>query len=372
VVQDLTGSRSDWLGSRASRAWRAAVIAAAGLAGFAPISPSIVESLYSNLAYPRIQQTLTPLSNRVPISLFDVFLLTVVVWWCWQLGRDVLARRPIRWVRVLSAVAIRTATAVAALYLVFLVLWGLNYRREPLIEKLRFEPSGISSARARDLARESVNRLNALHDPAHAAGWKTDRSVDRTLADAFTRTLSELGTVDPAIPGVPKNTLLNWYFRRAGVAGMTDPYFLETLVSSDLLEFERPAVVAHEWSHLAGIADEGEANLVGWLTCLRGTPPHQYSGWLFLYGELEHALRGLGADDPARGLLAGPRRDLQAIRDRLFRQVNPRVSAAGWRLYDGYLKANRVDQGAASYAEVVRLVLGIRFENDWVPVRARR
>jgi hypothetical protein len=43
---------------------------------------------------------------------------------------------------------------------------------------------------------------------------------------------------------------------------MTDPFFLETLVASDVLPFERPFLVAHEWSHLAGIADEGEANFV--------------------------------------------------------------------------------------------------------------
>jgi len=56
----------------------------------------------------------------------------------------------------------------------------------------------------------------------------------------------------------------------------------------------------------------------------------------------------------------GPRADLQAIRDRFAREVNPRVSTAGWRVYDSYLKANRVEAGAASYAEVVRLVLGVR------------
>jgi len=59
---------------------------------------------------------------------------------------------------------------------------------------------------------------------------------------------------------------------------MTDPYFLETLIASDLLPFERSFVAAHEWSHLAGIADEGEANLAGWLTCLRGGVPHSIAG----------------------------------------------------------------------------------------------
>jgi len=44
------------------------------------------------------------------------------------------------------------------------------------------------------------------------------------------------------------------------------------------------------------------------------------------------------------------------------------VSAAGWRVYDRYLKANRVAAGAASYGEVVRLVLGVRFGTDWTPM----
>jgi hypothetical protein len=31
-----------------------------------------------------------------------------------------------------------------------------------------------------------------------------------------------------------------------------------------------------------------------------------------------------------------------------------------WRVYDRYLKANRIEEGAASYAQVVRLLLGTR------------
>jgi hypothetical protein len=65
----------------------------------------------------------------------------------------------------------------------------------------------------------------------------------------------------------------------------------------------------------------------------------------------------------------GPREDLQAIRDRFARNVSPRVSAVGWKVYDSYLKANRVESGAASYAEVVRLILGVRFTGAWTPLR---
>ena len=43
---------------------------------------------------------------------------------------------------------------------------------------------------------------------------------------------------------------------------------------------------------------------------------------------------------------------------RLARDVRPQVSAAGWQVYDTYLKANHVEAGAESYEQVVRLVLG--------------
>jgi hypothetical protein len=36
-------------------------------------------------------------------------------------------------------------------------------------------------------------------------------------------------------------------------------------------------------------------------------------------------------------------------------------------VYDRYLKANQVESGAASYGEVVRLVLGTKMGPGWVP-----
>ena len=73
--------------------------------------------------------------------------------------------------------------------------------------------------------------------------------------------------------------------------------------------------------------------------------------------------------DIAGRLAAGPRADRRAIADRVRRHLNPRVSAVGWRVYDRYLKANRVEAGAASYADVVRLALGVGYGPGWTPLR---
>ena len=347
--------------------WRAALFVVAIAAAVLPIPRAIVERIYSIEFFPVLQAGATTFSNVVPFAFFDVLVLVVLAWWLWQTVRDLSAGRRKSWGSALLRIGVRTATIAAIAYLGFLLTWGLNYRRVRLAEKLPFDATRVSGDAAVALADQTVTLVNALYEPAHAGGWTTPWTVDPTLAEAVARVQRELGSAARAVPGRPKHTLLDWYFRSAGVAGMTDPYFLETLVASDLLPFERPFVVAHEWSHLAGIADEGEANFAGWLTCMRGTPPHQYSGWLFLYSEVTAALDAPHAKVAAAKLANGPRDDLRAIRDRLLQHVSPRVSAAGWRVYDQYLKANKIDEGAASYAEVVRLILGTTFADEWAP-----
>ena len=42
------------------------------------------------------------------------------------------------------------------------------------------------------------------------------------------------------------------FFTWTGVDGMINPLALESIVHPDLLPFERPFVLAHEWAHLAG------------------------------------------------------------------------------------------------------------------------
>jgi hypothetical protein len=346
--------------------WRPALVAAAIGAAFVRLPPALVERLYSAHVYAGTQPLLTSLSNLAPFALFDLLVPGVVVSWIALGARDLVQVKGR--LRALALIVWRGIVWSAALYLVFLLIWGLNYRRVRLADALAVDAARVTPLSVKDAAMFAADRMNALHAQAHAAGWPAADAIDPDLAQALERAATDTGRTRAIVPGRPKRTIFDWYFRRAAVDGMTDPFFLEILVSSELLPFERPFVVAHEWSHLAGIADEGEANFVGWLACLRASPPAQYSGWLFLYGELLRAANRADRAAIDATLGAGPRADLTAIRDRIARQVSPRVSAVGWRVYDSYLKANRVEAGAASYGEVVRLALGARLASGWQPL----
>ena len=101
--------------------------------------------------------------------------------------------------------------------------------------------------------------------------WPELTEMPAELGPAFLRAQRDLALPWTARTGRPKRTLFNFYFTRVSIDGMTGPFFLETLTNGTLLPYERAATVAHEWSHLAGYADESEANFVGWLVCMRGT-----------------------------------------------------------------------------------------------------
>ena len=317
--------------------------------------------------YLRIQRIVTSTSNLVPFALFDVLLIATVAGWLIAFGVD-LARDRGAWMRMAVRLVGRTVVWAAGFYLAFLLIWGLNYRRVGLADKLQFDAHAVSAEGAATLATTAVNELNALYDRAHASGWFALTAINPSLAASFERSQHELGALTTAVAGRPKTTLLDPYFRRAGVAGMTDPYFPRDDGGAG------PAAVRAVLCRRSRVGASGRlrGGIRGQLRrvaqCLRGSTGDRYSGWLFLYAELSRAVRPADRAALSARLAPGPRADLKAIADRLRRQVSPAVSAAGWQVYDRYLKANRVEAGAASYAEVVRLALGARFGPEWTPM----
>ena len=351
------------------RAVEIITVLVAGVFAIAPLPPLLVESAFSTGVYPLIQHVVTPATNLSPVAVFDLLLVAGVVGVVWSLVGAIRRARRERRARPVFAALWHLLAAAAVVYLVFLAVWGLNYRRLRMSDRLTLASDAPGREAVMNLGRESVRQLNALHDTAHKTGWPGSEWRDDRLRSAFHDVQSMLTDGPLAEPGRLKWTVLGPYFRWTSVDGMVDPFALEVLANPDLLPFERVFVATHEWAHLAGFADESEANFVGWLTCLRADEAAQYSGWLYLYWQISGEVAPQDRTELANALADGPRRDVAAIVDRLRRGQLPMLRNASWVIYDKYLRANRVEEGIRSYGDVVTLILRARFEDGWTPVR---
>jgi hypothetical protein len=333
--------------------------AAALAAAVVPLPRHAIEQWYSLGVYPYIQNALTSLSNLIPVALLDIAVLCGLASWTFLIGR----RFRTFGVRAgMKAAVVSLVAIVSIVYLGFLVLWGLNYRRVPLEAKLAYDPARVtldSTFRLGEIAVEQVNLLEPAKTP------HSPYSREATMP-AFADAQRKLGARWTARTAMPKRSAVSWYLRYAGVDGMVDPLFLEIILNPDVLPVEQPFTLAHEWAHLAGYADESDANFVAWLTCIRADSAAQYSGWLEAYRYADAALPRERRRELQRRLSPAVVADLRAISARLGR-ANPVVSGFARNVYDTYLRAQGVDEGLASYSAMLRLMVGTSFDKGWVP-----
>jgi hypothetical protein len=368
----MTLGRSLKKSKRRATIWTAlkvGVLVVAVALALIPLPAGWVERFYSRGIYPWVQSWLTPLTNRISFSVGDVLLIALAlafpIWWIIRI-KSARGRRS----RAVASLFLKSLVAIAIIYLAFLVLWGFNYQRLPLMAKLDYDEARLTEDARYGLLRTTIERLNTDSESAHSLEWPSEERWRSQLLDGFNRIVIELGNRRGIAPAVPKTSLADVLLGKTGVGGFTNPFGLEVILNSDLLPIERPFTVAHEWAHLAGFADEAEANFIALLACGSSeTPAIRYSAWLALFPYLQLHERPARPEDRRPHLAPEVIADLHAIAERASRRMSPKMSEVQGRVYDGFLKANRVQAGIGSYGLFVRLMLGTRFETEWVPAR---
>ena len=319
-----------------------------------------IERSYANGAYPRWEYVAFVITHPLPWSLGDLAALAGVAAIAWQIV--FFARRRRRRAAHLGALILNCAAIAGAYALWFELSWGWNYARAPLETRVAFDASRVTPLHAAALRRHAMAEMNALAAAAHA---RAASPLDLTaLRAAWLPTVRRAGDDWAPLVGAAKPTVADPFMLATGTSGFINPLTLNVALASDLLWFERPFDLAHEWSHDAAYAREDEANYLAILTCLRSPDPAvRYSGWfeLFLYLPQRRYAR--------REFVSLVWQDFAAMRKRNARHINVMLAHWSWRTYNVYLKSNRIASGIANYDEVTRLMLGVPLDSQALPVR---
>ena len=335
-------------------------IVAAVVVQFAQPSGPWIEKHYSTGIYPAIDRFVRALTNPLPFCLGDVLFAIAVVWLArfWIVS---ILRAPGARIRAVGLALVRTFAVACGIYVWFEISWGYNYARIPLAEKVIVHDDRTDEDSVATFADRVTDRLSQLADAAHRERIDGDAFAYR-LVPTFEATIRRLGSHDAVAPPRVKPTLFQPMMQLSASNGFTDPWTHEVNLDATASPYERPAIYAHEWAHIAGFADESEANFISVIACTTSRDPLlAYSGWILVWFNLPgdvHVSHRMGrtAYD-----------DIMAIRAHYLKNVNTQVERVQRVAYDRYLKSNHVKAGYASYRLFIRWMTGADFDAAGLP-----
>ena len=329
-----------------------------------PVSEGALR-VYDSLIYYPFQALRDVLFGFIPFSMGDIFYVLAGGYLVWLF---------VKWIRFLirfrtkklelAASLFNTFNGILGAYLFFILGWGANYSKQPL-------PKEWGLDGAKDTIRLSVydsvlvselNRLAPAYKPYTIAEVNhRSQSLYRNLTDTKLRRFG-LNV---------KTSMFTWFLDRMSTEGYYNPFTGEGQVSATLPDFMLPFVICHEMAHQAGIAAEGDANLMAYaITTASGDASFKYSAMFNIW---QYVDRRLYRKDSARAksfqdqLNPLTKRHI-AIMDSLSNMADNEFNAISMDMYDDYLKMQQQKEGIRSYGNIIKSAWLLEKKRSQAPI----
>ncbi|MFZ4986122.1 MAG: DUF3810 family protein [Blastocatellia bacterium] len=353
--------------------WRAikTLLIALGIQTIAGLSPTAIDSYYSRKLYLFIPWLLAKLNRMAGFSFSEIFFLLLVgvflLWGLWSALKAFRGQTPI--LDSLKVIVLYAIWTASVLFVIFKLMWGLNYQRLPLAEGAGFEDRYAKTEELNQIGLAIVNGIRNNFTPLPGSGSNAGGGAAATgtaevalsaenerlrilefskVIDHSFLTLDLFNELDGWDFGPPKLLWSSPMIRLLGVRSFYLPFTGEVSVQGGLATIDLPFAIARAKAYQRGFAREDEANFVAYLVCINAVDQVvRYSGYLHGAKVLE-VLERSGIGSYLDSLGEGPRR-----------HISQRQAGADWMLgsltrsiVDGifnlHLRVNRVVQGTKS------------------------
>ena len=348
--------------------------------------------IYTTRIYPIIGSLLSPISGLFPFAVGDIFIALSIVWvifypiyeikWRKQLAKRFFFLAAKRGCYPKKKVVFgRVAEYLLWVYAWFYIAWGLNYSQPNIYCRTGMKPVEVSEAKFREFAYRYADSINYLSEERRVKSEETafddqresqfngmvDDGLKNRVRDAVLKSYNEIGAkegINAPFNQHPhaKTMLFTPLSSMSGVTGSMGPFFCEFTLNGDIRPHDYPAIYAHEFAHLLGIANEGEANFYSYIVCTASSDKAvKFSGYYHIFF---HVLRNvfdiLGEKEGEKFLKYIRPEIIQLARSDRQYWISKRckvLDAAQDFIFDLYLRGNHVAEGRKSYSGVVGLIL---------------
>ncbi|MBY0481182.1 MAG: DUF3810 domain-containing protein [Chitinophagaceae bacterium] len=333
-----------------------------------------VEEYYSLEWYPAIANTLRIITRNLPFSIGDILGLLFVISLIVRLSRWVWHGVETEFtLHYIGAGLLSFARKVLWIFIVFNLIWGLNYSRMGIAYQLNLEPEPYQKDAVVRLTNELMDSLNASRRQIKdtALPFQEFNDISKEAYQSYQSASMTYHFLNYRNRSV-KQSMFSGVGDLIGFIGYFNPFTGEAQIRSDIPRIMVPYITCHEMAHQLGYASESEASFVGYLAASTSKDPYfKYSLYLelFSYAQNEELLL-YSKEKDAKGfdsvikfnrnyLDTLVKKDRIAIRQ-FFQKRKNKISPAFDSIYDQYLKINKQTKGIQSYDDVLGWLMAYR------------
>ena len=324
-----------------------------------------VERSYSLKIFPEVARLLRITFGSLPFSIGDIlygalfFLLIVGILKFFR--NNIFRRQRNTGSNNIKSWVINVLMIGSSLYIIFNILWGINYNRIGIAGQLglKSEKYTIEELKAiNELLAEKINESKRALLQSTKEN-PTDMQLFQMTANAYENIAGKYPFLNYKYPSM-KSSMWSSIGNYTGFLGYYNPFTGEAQVNTTVPAFTQPFTACHETAHQLGYAKEDEANFVGYLAAASSKDTiFHYSVYADLFSYANRTL--YFADSTAakafrKILLPDVIEDFKA-RNKFNKEHTSFAEPVFKWLYGIFLQGNKQPMGILSYDEVTGFII---------------
>ena len=292
-------------------------------------NPSFIDDYYVRIIFNNLIKINSFLFSKIEIPIGEIIYIVIIILYIYL------------FVKVISFKLSDFLNLVAfssILYFLFYFLWGLNYFKPSLVDKLN-----IKSEYEFNVLDETINRV--IFEINKESSFISEDINKSDIFNLINTTASNI-----------KKSIIPDIFLYQKVSGHYIPFTSEAIFVDKIPLVDMPIVILHEQAHQSGYANEGEASFIAFSKAINNKEPYiRYSGYFYALINLLNEISKKNSDkldDYITKLDEKVISDIKKVQNFWSKYSNSFLDKAQNYIYDLYLKSNNQEAGIMTYGEV--------------------
>ena len=297
-------------------------------------NPSFIDDYYVRVIFNNLVKINSFLFSKIEIPIGEIIYIVIIILYIYL------------FVKVISFKLSDFLNLVAfssILYFLFYFLWGLNYFKPSLVDKLN-----IKSEYEFNVLDETINRV--IFEINKESSFISEDINKSDIFNLINTTASNI-----------KKSIIPDIFLYQKVSGHYIPFTSEAIFVDKIPLVDMPIVILHEQAHQNGYANEGEASFIAFSKAINDKDPYiRYSGYFYALINLLNEISKKNSDKLDNYITKLDEKvisDIKKVQNFWSKYSNSFLDKAQNYIYDLYLKSNNQEAGIMTYGEVSRYII---------------